>query len=119
MARSLALALILALAVLPGCKPSGNDAYAEALSLLGEAERGPCNMEVEASGQALMSVAQIGDCLTKTNEALTKLHEAKLQGVDNREIDELITQTEDEVRRLEAMKRTVLRMQNNLDAKAP
>jgi hypothetical protein len=116
MPRSLAMALTLAVALLPACKPSGNDAYAEALKLLGEAERGPCNMDFDkATGQQTIDMGRISECLSKTNEALAKLHEAKQNGVDNREIDELITRTEDEVRRLESMKRTVLRMQHDLD----
>ncbi len=120
MPRSLALVLTLALALVPACKPSGNDAYAEALTLLGEAERGPCNMGFDpATNQQTIDVARIGECLTKTNEALAKLQEAKQLGVDTREVEELITQTEDEVRRLESMKRTVLRMQHKLDFKAP
>jgi hypothetical protein len=116
MRRSLALVLILALAILPACKPSGNEAYAEALILLGEAERGACNMGFDkATGQQIINVGRINDCLTKTQAALDKLVEAKQLGVDHREANELITKTEEEVRRLESMKRTVLRMENKLD----
>lgn len=111
------MVLTFALAILfPGCKPSGNDAYAEALKLLGEAERGPCNMGFDkATSQKTIDVGRITDCLTKTNEALGKLREAEQNGVDNQEIKDLIIQTEEEVRRLEGMKRTVLRMENKLD----
>lgn len=118
MPRSLVLVLTLALAILPACKPSGNEAYAEALVLLGEAERGSCNMGFDqASGQQIIDVGRINDCLTKTQEALDKLVEARQLGVDHREAEELITKTEEEVRRLESMKRTVLRMENKLDFK--
>lgn len=116
MSRSLAVVLIFVLAIVPACKPSGNDAYAEALKLLGEAERGPCNTGFDKkSHQQTVDVGRIGECLSKTHEALDKLHEAKQSGLDNQEINDLIAQTEDEVRRLESMKRTVLRMENKLD----
>lgn len=115
MARASVLALTFVLAILSACKPSGNEAYAEALTLLGEAERGPCKSTFDKSGQQIVGVALIGDCLTKTNEALAKLHEAKQLGVDHQEIEDLIIKTEEEVRRLESMKRTVLRMTNKLE----
>lgn len=118
MVRTLpAAALTFALVILPACKPSGNEAYAEALILLGEAERGPCESTFDKSGQQVISVSQIGDCLTKTNEGLEKLHEAKRLGVDHRELEDLIAKTEGEIERLEGMKATVLRMQNNLGFK--
>lgn len=114
MRRSLAPLALVLLAF--ACKPSGNEAYAEALKLLGEAERGPCKLAFDANiNQFLVESSKIADCLTATNDALTKLHEAKSLGVDTREVDDLILKTEDEVRRLEAMQRTVLRMKNNLD----
>ncbi|MFV8752366.1 hypothetical protein ACNOYE_17615 [Nannocystaceae bacterium ST9] len=125
MSRSLAtlstLALLtLAAMVLPACKPSGNDAYAEALKLLGEAERGPCNMGFDkATSQQTIDVARVGECLTKTNEALAKLREAEQLGVNHQEIQDLITRTQDEVARLESMKRMVLRMEHKLDAPKP
>lgn len=116
MPRSLALVLTLALAVLPACKPSGNDAYAEALKLLGEAERGPCNMGFDqATKQMTIDVGRISECLSKTNEALAKLYEAKQNGVDHQEIEDLISKVEEDVRRLESMKKTVLRLRNNFD----
>jgi hypothetical protein len=116
MRSPLALIPILVLALLTACKPSGNDAYAEALKLLGEAERGPCNMGFDkATSQQTIDVARIGECLSKTNEALAKLHEAQQNGVDHQEIRDLISKAEEDVRRLESMKRTVLRMENKLD----
>ncbi len=116
----LALALVLALASLTACKPSGNDALAEALVLLGEAERGPCTAAFDpVTKQQTIDVARVGECLTLTNAALTKLNEAKQLGVDNGEVDQLIAKTEEEVRRLETLKRMVLRMGHGLDLAKP
>ncbi len=105
------LAALLALA----CKPSGNEAYAEALKLLGEAERGPCKMAFDSNqNMYLVESSKIAECLERTKEGLVKLEEAKSLGLDTREVDNLILKTEDEVRRLESMQRTVLRMKNDL-----
>jgi hypothetical protein len=102
------------------CKPSGNEAYAEALKLLGEAERGPCKMTFDGNqNMYLVESSKIAECLERTKEGLVKLEEAKSLGLDTREVDNLILKTEDEVRRLESMQRTVLRMKNDLDAGKP
>lgn len=105
-----ALLLASTLALAGACKESGNDAYAEALRLLGEAERGPCQMKADKTGNFTVDVASINECMTKTKEALAQLEHAKQLGVSGREIDDLIAQTEDELRKLEMMHKTVLRM---------
>lgn len=97
------------------CKPSGNQAYAEALELLGQAERGPCKMAFDGNqNMFLVESSKIAECLERTKEGLVKLEEAKSLGLDSREVDNLILKTEDEIRRLESMQRTVLRMKNDL-----
>ncbi len=104
------------LALVGACKPSGNEAFAEGLRLLGEAERGPCKIEFDsASGNHMISAASISQCLVKTREGLDKLHEAKQLGVDHREINDLISKTEAEIERLESMRKMVLRMQNSYE----
>lgn len=110
-ARRLALLVSLSLVLATGCKESGNDYLSEGLRLLGEAERGDCKPDVE-QGQAMIDADRVAMCLNKTKAALEQLHKARELGIDNKEINDLIAKTEDEVRRLESMLKIVTRMQN-------
>ena len=94
-----------------GCKENGNDYLTEGLRLLGEAERGDCKPNVRA-GQAMIDTAKVSQCLVKTKAALEQLHKARELGVDNKETNDLITKTEEEVSKLETMLKMVGRMQH-------
>ena len=104
------LLLLGALSVV-GCKENGNDYLTEGLRLLGEAERGDCKPDIRA-GQATINAAKVSECLAKTKDALEQLHKARELGVDNKEINDLIGKTEEEVSKLETMIKMVSRMQN-------
>lgn len=107
----LALFVCTSLVVAVGCKENGNDYLDEGLRLLGEAERGDCKPDVQA-GQPIIDASKVAVCLDKTKAGLEQLHKAKELGVENKEIDNLIAKTEDEVRRLESMLKIVARMQH-------
>lgn len=94
-----------------GCKENGNDYLTEGLRLLGEAERGDCKPDIRA-GQATINTAKVSECLAKTKSALEQLHKARELGVDNKEINDLISKTEAEVSKLETMLEMVGRMQH-------
>jgi len=109
--RLSALALILALSSLSACKENGNDYLTEGLRLLGEAERGDCRPEVEG-GQAMINGAKVAQCLDKTKTALEALHKARELGVETRELENLIQDTETEVATLESMLKIVSRFEH-------
>ena len=116
-ARSVALACLLCLPCLlvwaPGCKESGNDHYAEGLRLLGEAERGACDLGYDkASGHQVINTGRITTCLERTKAGLEELYAARELGVKHREMNELIEKTEIEVEKLESMLKMVSRMQH-------
>ncbi|KIG15940.1 hypothetical protein DB30_05131 [Enhygromyxa salina] len=94
-----------------GCKESGNDYLTEGLRLLGEAERGDCKPDIRG-GQAQINAAKVSECLDKTKSALEQLHKARELGVDNKETNDLIAKTEEEVAKLETMLKMVGRMQH-------
>ena len=101
----------LALVATSACKENGNDYLVEGLRLLGEAERGDCKPDVQR-GQATIDGTKVAECLDKTKQGLEQLHKARELGVDNKEINDLIAKTEDEVARLESMLKIVTRMQH-------
>ncbi|EDM81502.1 hypothetical protein PPSIR1_39965 [Plesiocystis pacifica SIR-1] len=104
---------LLALALTSACMENGNDYYAEGLRLLGEAERGACDLGFDAaSGQAVINASRISTCLEKTKEGLAQLEKAKELGVDHRESNELLEKTRAEVAQMESMLKMVSRMEN-------
>jgi hypothetical protein len=104
--------LLLALTSTVACKENGNDYLQAGLTLLGEAERGDCQPEIQ-NGQTTIDAGKVAECLDKTKAALEQLHKARELGVDGKETADLIAKTEDEVKRLESMLRMVSRMQHD------
>ena len=112
------LALILGLAAgAIACKENGYDYFDAALKLLGEAERGPCKLAFDQNaGQHVLDSDQIIACLDKKKEARAQLDKAKEVGLDTRELNDVLSKTNDEIEHLESMLRTVSRMEHGFDA---
>ena len=107
MSASLALTTLASTA----CKENGNDYLDEGLKLLGEAERGDCKADWDASRlQNTIDPTMVARCLDKTKIALEKLHKARDLGVESRELTDLISKTEAEVAQLESMLKVVARL---------
>jgi len=109
--RIAALALLASLALAGACKENGNDYLDEGLRLLGEAERGECKPEI-SGGQATIDAAKVAQCLDKTKAALEQLRKARELGVEGKELQNLIEDTEREVSNLESMLKIVSRLEH-------
>jgi hypothetical protein len=109
------LALVLLVASSSACKENGNDYLDQGLKLLGEAERGDCKPDWDASrSQNTIDATLVARCLDKTKIALEQLHKARELGVHTGELDSLIAKTEDEVAKLESMLKIVGRLQREV-----
>jgi hypothetical protein len=116
MPRAAAILLALSMVLISACKENGNDYLQEGLRLLGEAERGDCKAGWDSAKlQNTIDGATVARCLDKTKLALEQLHKARELGVETREVQDLIAETEENVRKLESMLKMVSRMQHEPD----
>ncbi|GEM_PF-4227768 len=97
---------------LVGCMESRHDAYIEGLKIAGDADRSDCKLVYDQGAAThVINSAKISACVNANKRALVEFRKAQERGLEGREITLMIEGTEDKIKRLESMLRTVKRMQ--------
>ncbi len=100
-------ALALAASSAAACGESSFDIYMRGLAEIEAADRGPCQMEVDAGGAMVISSAKIIECLEANQAALRTIEDAKARGFEGKDVERVIAQLNEKIEKLESRRSVV------------